>query len=68
MKMSEFNVCVNCDKVEVEYSSDRTKVEVSLDGVEFDDIISEIGEQKALSHFSDDVIRDYINDNDIDLT
>lgn len=68
MNMSEFNICVNCTKVEVEYATDRTKVEVSLDGVDFDDVITEIGEQKALSHFSADVIRDYVNYNGIDLT
>ena len=66
--MSKFNITVNCTKVEVEYASVSTEVEVSITGVDFDDIINEVGEQKALSHFSDNVIRDYINDNDIDLT
>ena len=66
--MSEFNICINCTKVEVEYSSGRFKVEVGLEGVDFDDVISEIGERKALSHFSDDAIIDYINDNGIDMS
>ena len=62
-----FNICVNSEKVEVEYSNTRTEIEVSLTGVDFGDIISEVGEQKALAQFSDDVIREYVLDNDIHI-
>lgn len=64
----KFNICVNCEKVEVEYSPKTTKVEVTLSGVYFDDIIDEVGEQKALRQFSEGSIRKYVIDNDIDVS
>ena len=66
--MSEFNIVVNCKKIEVEYASDRHMVEVSLEGVELDDIITEVGSTKVLDHFCHDDIAQYVIDNDIDVT
>ena len=66
MKM-KFNISVNSERVEIEYSNTRKEVEVSLTGVDFDEIISEIGEQKALAQFSENAIRDYVLDNDIHI-
>ena len=63
----KFNISVNSERVEIEYSNINTEIEVSLTGVDFDEIISEIGEQKALAQFSENAIRDYVLDNDIHI-
>lgn len=65
--MSEYNICINCVKVEVEYSSDRQKVEVGLEGVELDDLITEVGSTHVLNHFCHDDIAQYVIDNDIEI-
>ena len=65
--MSEYNICINADKVEIEYSSDRSKVEVSLTCIELDDVITEIGCDKVLGHFSHEDIAHYVLENDIEI-
>jgi len=66
--MSTYSFAVNCKKVEVEYATPNYLVEVSIEEVELDDIITEIGATHILNHFSHEDIAQYVLDNNIDVT
>lgn len=66
--MSKYSFAVNCKKVAVEYAAPTYLVEVSLEDVELDDIIAEIGTTHVLNHFSHKDIAQYVLDNDVELS
>jgi len=66
--MSKYSFAVNCKKVSVEYAAPNYLVEVSIEDVELDDIITEIGTNKVLDHFCHEDIAQYVLDNDIDIS
>jgi len=66
--MSKYNFTVDCKKVSVEYAAGNYLVEVSIEDVELDDIITEIGTNKVLDHFCHEDIAQYVSDNDIEIS
>ena len=66
--MSKYNLTVNCKNVSVEYASANYMVEISVEEVELDDILAEIGSNEVLDHFTHDDIAQYVRDNNIDIT
>ncbi|HHZ96795.1 MAG TPA: hypothetical protein EYN67_14880 [Flavobacteriales bacterium] len=66
--MSKYSFAVNCKKVEVEYAAPSYLVEVSIEDVELDDIITEVGATHVLDHFSHADIAQYVLDNDIEIS
>ena len=65
--MSKVDFTIDVSKAGVEYASQNYKVELTIDGVEVDDIITEIGAGVILDHMDNDDIARYIIDNNISI-
>lgn len=66
--MSKLDICVDVEKVEVEHASRNTLVEVTLNGVDVDDLISEIGEDVIIENINKDLMVSYLESNGYSIT
>lgn len=65
--MSKVDFTVNAEKVEVEYAAPTKLIELSVEGIEIDDILTEVGIEKVLNHIDQETIAQYVRDNNIDI-